>query len=278
VPKNLVELIKASGNAGIAGQSFKGNVTPTQAVSDMTGFSMSSYLLGTDGSVTGTPLLPNEWTYPSGTTFTLVQNFASYGANFYRIRRNGVAPWYPMGTIEHTLNSATWDEVNDNVTLSVTCYGDYDPATAPGISAFTPYWQGYTSPNVPAGSGAEYVEVKPAVTGGVSASGTDDRTLQLWFDPDIAQFNPTFTTASWSLRIQRRAYPAWTTINEWEIHTTSGYNNLLGTNTYVFTSYPQDNYTVGYVRYRLKTEYNGGTPGSWTNYGAVTWYDTRLGS
>jgi hypothetical protein len=278
VPKNLTELIKASGNSGIAGQTFKGNVNPTQAVSDMTGFSMTSYLLGTDGGLTGTPQPPVEITYNSGTTFTLVQSFSGYGWNFYRIRRNGTAPWYPLGTVEHTLDSVTWDEGNANVTLSVTCYGEFDAATEPGLSTFAPYWQGYISPNVPAGGGPEYVEVKPVVTGGISPSGADDRTLQFWFDPDSADFNANFTMVSSSLRISRRAYPAWTTLNEWELHATSSYDNLLGTNTYVFTSYPQDNYTVGYARYRTKAEYNGGSPGSWTNWGAVTWYDTRLGS
>lgn len=278
--KNLVELIKASGNAGVAGQTFKGNVSPTQAVSDMTGFSMSSYLLGTDGSVTGIPLLPNEWVYDSETTFTIVQNFASYGANFFRIRRDGTAPWNPLGTVQHTLNSVTWDEGNANVTLSVTCLGEFDPATAPGVSTFLAYWQGYTVPNVPPGSGAEYVVLAPVVTGGVSPSGTDDRTLQFIFDPDIAQFNSSFTTGSWPLRISRRAYPGWTTLYEWELHSTSAYTDdpPLSTNTYVFVSYPQDNYPLGYVRYRIRAQYNGGTAGAWTNFGLVSWSDTRTGA
>lgn len=272
MPKNLVELIKASGQAGTAGQSFKSQVTGASGG----GVSMTSYLLGAEGSVSGTPAPAGENSiYASGTTFTLGIGFSGYGSNFNQIRRNGTAPWSFTGSAANTINSVTWSESPGTATVSVTVYGEYDANTIQTLTNFNAWFTGYQSPNEPAGAGGESVTVTPTIAGSGSASGSDVRSIQFIYDPDTALFNPSYTSTTWSFDIYRRAYESWTTRNEWEMHTDANYNNVIGTNTYVFTSYPGDSYTVGYARHRLKAAYNGGTPGSWTNYGAVSWADPR---
>lgn len=270
MPRNLVELIKASGQAGTAGQSFKSQVTGASGG----GVSMTSYLLGSEGSVSGTPAPPGENSiYASGTTFTLGIGFSGYGSNFNQIRRNGTAPWSFTGTAANTINSVTWSESPGTATVSVTVYGVYDSNTIPTLVNFNAWFTGYQSPNEPAGSGAESVSVTPTTTGGGMASGSDVSSIQFVYDPDTALFNPSYTSTTWSFDLHRRAYESWTTRYEWRIHPDANYNNPIGTNSYSFTSYPGDNYTVGYVEYRLKAEYGGG--GAYTPYGAVLWDDPR---
>lgn len=268
---NLVELIKASGNTGTSGQSFKDHVTGASGG----GVSMTSYQLGSMGSYSGTPNPPVETTYTTPQTWNIVITFSNYGANFSQIRRNGTSPWSFIGVANQTLNSVTWDNGAGTATLNTTVEGAYDANTLPGLSSFNVWYVGYTSPTQNPNSGSVSVEVYPLTTGGGSASGWDDYNLQWIYDPDTAAFNTNATTSSFSFRINKKAYPGWTTTYEWEIHSDSNYNNVLGTNSYTFSSDEAYDADVGYIRYRIKAAYNGGTPGSWTNYGVIHWTDPR---
>lgn len=278
MPKNLVELIKASSAAGIAGQSFKTNVTGAT-----TGVSMTSYLSGSFGSFGGSfPQPENEITYSTPQNWNIDVVLSGYGANFNQIRRNNTSGWTFLGTANATINSVTWNDGTGTATLAMTFTGNYDATTYPTLTNFTAYFLGYVSPNKP-GAGAATVEVYPLASGGGAASGSDVFTLQWSYDPDIANYNPVITTpapnlgtGAQTMRIAKAAYPSWTTTYEWEIHTSSSYNNLLGSNFYQFTSYENDaNVSVGFIRYRIKAAYNGGTPGSWTNWGELLWTDPR---
>lgn len=274
--KSLTKLLKASGKPAIINSRF-GDVTPTPppAYSGMT-----SYLVGAPGSYSGVPTLPGEAAdYTTPQTFNIGVTFSGYGSNFSYIRRNGTAPWTAIGSANQVLNSVTWDDGLATATLNVTVTGNYDATTYPTLlsspNGFVCWFTGYTSPTQNPNVGYVSVTMFPQATGGGTATGTNDFTLQWTYNPDTGGFNPNQTTASHPFRIQKAAYPSWSTTYEWELHTDSNYNNLLGTNTYSFQSDVMFDADVGYVRYRIRAEYNGGTPGSWTNYGVVHWTDPR---
>lgn len=270
MPADLVELIKASGNAGTAGQSFLNHVTGATG-----GVSMTDYQLGSVNSYSGVPLTPVENTYATPQTWNIDVTFSNYGSKFNQIRRNGTTPWLFLGTANHVLNSVSWNDGTATVTLNSTVEGDYDAGTLQTLSSFSAWHTGYTAPTQNPNSGSVNVSVFPEVSGGGSPSGTTDFTLQWRYDPDTATFNSNMTTSSFSFRMNKKAYPAWTTTHEWEMHTDSNYNNVVGTNSYTFSSDENYDADVGYIRYRIKAAYNGGTPGSWSNYGVIHWTDPR---
>lgn len=270
MPKNLIELIKASNGAGSAGQSFKTNVTGASSG----GVSMVGYLVGSPGSYSGTPQTPVEFTYSTPQSWSIGVVWSGYGGTFYHIRRNGPTPWLFIGTGTVTINSVNWDDGSGTSTLNLTVEGEYDSNTIQTLTSFNAYFSGYSFPNMPAGSGAATVEVTPLVSGSSIPSGTTDGSLQWIYDPDIANYNPQQTTQAFSFRIARRAYPVWSTMYEWRIHSNSSYNSVIGTNGYSFDSYPEySNYSVGWIEYRLRAEYGGG--GAYTPWGELLWTDGR---
>lgn len=286
MPKNLIELIKASGKAGIDGQTFANDVTGAD-----TNVAMSDYLCGVPS--TFAPPDPNS-TYPSGQMFAISIQFSGYGPRYYNIRRNDAGAWQSYGTALQTLHDIGWNDATASVTLNVTVLGEYDSTTLQTLTGFNVWFVGYTYPNAPTSETWESVEVTPAISGSLTPSGATTQTLQYYFDPDSANFNPSVwapsSTTSWPVTISRRAYPGWSTRYEWEIHANNtivngSYNSLINSNGYTFTSFPGTNYgnanPVGYVQYRLRAEYNGGTPGAWTftdvynNTLMVVWTDPR---
>lgn len=269
--KSLTKLLKAAGKPAIINSRF-GDVTPTPPPAYS---SMTSYLVGTPSEYSGVPPLPNEWQHTTPQTFDIGVTFSGYGANFNYIRSNGTAPWTVLGSANQILNSVTWDDGLGKATLNVTCTGNLDAGTFPTLVGFYVWHLGYTDPTPNPNSGNVTAYVYAAATGGGTPSGFNDFTLQWTYVPDTAGFNPNQTTSSFSFRMDKAGYPSWTTSYEWQIHTDSNYNNLLGTDSYQFQSNENFSADVGYVRYRLRAAYNGGTPGSWTNYGVVSWTDPR---
>lgn len=271
MPKNLVELIKASGKAGIAGQSFANDVTDAAV-----GVAMTDYLVGAPTFFD--PPAP-ETVYTSGQTISLGITFGAQGSKYASIRPPGTQGWLDLGTAQQVITAASW--TGNTVTLSITVTGDYDDNTVQTLTGFSAWFTGYTNPNEPPSSTWEDVSVTPTVAGPTTPTGSTTKTLQYLFNPDIAEFNPSVyvpsATTSWPITITRIAHPSWTTRHEWELHGNDSYTYLLGGNGYTFASHPNTDFPnanpVGWIRYRLRAEYGGN--GQWTNYGYVTWTDPR---
>lgn len=266
--QDLIKLIQASGNAGSTGQSFANHVTGSGA-----GVGMLDYSISGSVSWTGQPLPPNEQTYNSGQTFSLVGTFSQYGSKWPLIRRNGATnpPWNVRGSVTTTINSITWNDEASTVTAGVTTFGEYDQNTVPTLNSLFFYYTQYNPPDIPPDNNEYVVRIRVDATGGGSASGYDDLTLELGYLPDTALFNPTLITPTWDIRINKRALPSWSTIHDVEGYTDNTYTTPKA------LQFLSDNNTTydAYVRYRIKAEYNGGVVGDWVNYGQVTWTDPR---
>ena len=180
-----------------------------------------------------------------------------------------------LGTILATtgsFNSVSWDDTNKTVTASVSSSGLLDPATLPVLTSYFPWFRDYAFPTEPPDSASYAVRVTAQYTSPAPASSSTDYTWQLRFLPDLGFFNPIIDTPSYDIRIYNRSYPIWTSVYESAFYDDAGYTNSVS-NT--ITSSQGDPSYTWYVQYRLRAEYNGGTPGSYTQYGAVVWSDPR---
>lgn len=266
-PLSAVGLLRASGADGVAGEEARADVTGAT-----TGRAGRDYVLGAADWYGATPQPPVELTYASGHVFTgLIAGFPSMGGAFPLIRRNGLTPWTRLGTAQSTVQSVSWDDEAKTAALQVGVLGEYDPATVPTLSAFTYWFRDFVQPAVPSDSGSYQVVVKRTFSSPGTPSGSDDLVLQLQYDPDTADFNPLVQSPGWPIRIARRALPSWDTVYEWFAYADSGYTTPVGSSV---VSDPDTTYAV-WIRYRLRAEYNGGTPGPWIEYGEVTWSDPR---
>ena len=272
MPYDLISLIQASAGSGTAGESFLNHVTGAASLVEM-----DDYTLAKDASPVwgGTPLLPVDFTYASQSVFTVTASFAGMQAKYPAIRRNGTSPWSQIGTILATtgsFNSVSWDDTNKTVTASVSSSGLLDPATLPVLTSYFPWFRDYAFPTEPPDSASYAVRVTAQYTSPAPASSSTDYTWQLRFLPDLGFFNPIIDTPSYDIRIYNRSYPIWTSVYESAFYDDAGYTNSVS-NT--ITSSQGDPSYTWYVQYRLRAEYNGGTPGSYTQYGAVVWSDPR---
>lgn len=266
MPLDAVELLRASGADGVAGEDA------FDVAGAAVGAGGRGYVLGPASWSGAVPQPPVELTYASGHVFTgMLGTFANYGGHFLNIRRNGLTPWTRLGTAQSAVQSVAWDEGAGTVSLNVQLLGEFDPATLPGITGFSYWFRDYTQPAVPPDNGDYQIVIRRATTGGGSPSGSDDLVLQHRYDPDLADFNPMLDTPAWPVRVARRAYPSWDNTYEWQAHDSAAYTNEVASS---ILSGPNTLHSV-WIRYRLRAEYNGGTPGAWTNYGEVSWSDPR---
>lgn len=266
----LRDLIKASGNAGTSGQSFRNHVTGATS-----GTAMSHYKAGLAFDVTDA-LPSTEYTYASGSSVYTRITYLSTAVKWSLIRQNGTTPWTQIGSSSTTgglrPSSVVWDDTGLTGTANYTLIGVYDPNTLQTLSYYDAWFRDYPYPNQPPDSGTYVVRAKPVATGSLTPSGSSTMTYQWQYVPDIGPFNPTYTDpTSITVAVSRIAYPAWATVHESEYYSDSGYTTLVG-NT--ISSDPETIFTW-WIRYRIKAEYNGGTPGSWNYYGSYTWYDPR---
>ena len=235
----------------------------------------SSFKLGA-ASWSGGPLPPGEQTYNDNTTFNMVGTFADMGGRFSVIRNNGTNQWSQVGSVavngSAVVNSVTWDDGAQTVTVPYTVRGAYDPNTIKTLSAFTFWFRNYTEPAEPPDNDEYQVVIRITATGSDTPSGSTAETFRLRYaNPDGGGFNPgPVHTPLMDIQVARRAYPTWATTYEWEAHDSSSYTNEIA------SSFMSDNNTTYdvWIRYRLSAEYGGN--GTWTNYGQVSWTDPRL--
>lgn len=280
---NLQELIKASnsGSGGSAGQTFRNDVAPKTA---MDGTRMQDYVLPTGTAINTWDPPDTLTTYSSGSSVSGYVTFdynSGKGTKFSYIRRD-IAGWSNNVVGSVSLNSVTWDSPTaGSVSLSMTVSGDYDTNTMQSLSAFQYWFVGYNAPSTPSGSGAAEVILSPIVSGASSPSGNTIIYPSFTYDPDVAAFNPS-ATFTWSgIRVSKQAYPSWTTMYEWGAYIDSGYTTAALTSFYSSSdgndpAFAYYTYGPVYIRYRIKAEYNGGTPGSWS-YTSTSWTDPRAG-
>lgn len=274
---NLVELIKASGNAGVAEESFRNDVT---AAGDEV--NMASYrLLGSGSGAASTASIGGFSIAPAitGNGFEVNLTFGGYGTRFRHIRNNGTSSWGGFSGSGLTHVTTSWNDGTATATLGVTAPNVYDPATSETLQfpdSFVAWFDGYVAPDRPAdGDPNGYlVRVSPRVTGGGIASGSTDYTFGPFsYNPDSAAFNPDYSSGvgTYTIRVNRLAFPPWGTAYDLEAHDSAAYTNQIDlfVLSYSFTT------AQWYIRYRVKAEYNGGIPGAWNEYGLVTWSDPR---
>jgi hypothetical protein len=232
MPLNLTELIKAAGNAGTAGQSFKSQVT---GAADTVG--VLSYKIG---GLTLAGTLPVDSTelpgaYASGYTFSAIDlTITGYGANAHQIRRPGTTGFNialtsaPSGAYIVT-NSFTEVSASD-FDLSITIYGGFSGSFS--ISAVQDF-------AIPSTWGDPWSWTYTATQG--SPSGSDTMWLDFSYDHDTANFNPTTSVQSYDFDMARRNYGAEDLQYRWFDNSTDATNNtnwyLAGTGSgYAVTS------------------------------------------
>lgn len=179
MPLNLVELLKADGKAGIAGQTFS-QVTDAGA-----GIKMSDYRISAV-SFTGQPV-SDAGTYPSPSSFNIVATFTR-GGLADNIQRNASSAWSftprtgPAFNSSITSFTANSGGASHSITLQISV-----PATGAKTVSPTVAHIG-TAP-----SGTNPWPVQWAANIGVGTGGTASLHIEAQYDPDTANFNPVLT-------------------------------------------------------------------------------------
>ena len=283
---NLINLIRAGGIREAPGQDFRiyGPGSP------VTGTKMSDYVIGAM-TVTG-PLFdilqPEFDQINSGTSFNLEASFSVIGPKFTTIRQNtpfGVlSGWYAYAQstngsttqqVQLTINSLTWGALSTPFNVTITA--PYDNASFRTVTAFQPWYRGFEWPNVPSDSATYTVDFMPLFSTPTITGAYDDTNLFIRYVPDAGGFNIEKVAGPYERRVLLRVYPAGTELYEWNYYSSASVNpNSTPDASQVASSYDTDPSTsiTLYAWYRLKLLY-GGT-GTWLNYGAVIWNDSRV--
>jgi hypothetical protein len=279
---NLVDLIKASGNAATAGQSFRTNVKP---FTNMDGKSMTSYRVTGISFYGGIPALPVEVTYNSGVVFNVTADITR-GTNAFEIQSLVQSAWdlylLPVSGTPEGMSAAfsSFSQTNSGESFSlgiqVTAPRAGTPAPSMSIQAVGAQPSEWGDP----WSGT-YV---PQVTS--TGSGTSDLYLHVDYRPDPF-FNPKLRNVNgfdqgWAFRINNRN---WTTsdllFRAWNVEAGADANNnngrLIGNGPYSWVSYGLGNTLNENIPIWWRWSIDGGS--SWSaKQGPVAPNDTRLGA
>jgi hypothetical protein len=295
---NLIELIRASGGAGISGQSFRSNVA-VPPLPD--GRAVSHYRLNSI-AFTGEPTTDISGTYPSSRLFNITATFNA-GPAFGLIQRNTSSAWTftIVGGAGASATLETWSSNGGGVSheLGLRVLGALTGtptmnhvAVSNDVGGEGPWTVTWTaSPQNLGGEGSALLEIIPT------------------YDPDLANFNPVLIydgTSSWRGNFDNRGYNAVTDFDyEWRT-ANSGGGVLISTNrSFTLTTdigwfngsenvgrvyptaweYPDSPYSGNngllpgetsqpiYLYWRVKPSSGGN--GVWQNYGPITHQDPR---
>lgn len=209
-----------------------------------------------------------EPTYGDGEVFHTTITFTE-GPLAYAIRRLGA--YVAVDPIDLPLGASVTVSNNNIIAASAGSTADLTirSAPAPGQTIFADCWfNGYTSPTQPSGSGVQVVRFFVAIN--TSVSGTYLLKWLFKYTPDPAAFNPQLLVNPMQGTFQNRAR----SLADFEYRwcSDSGYVTLVSSAS-AFTvspgTYPGDTITY-YLQYRPT-----GSTGAYTNYGAVIWNDPR---
>ena len=262
----LRELIRASGYAGVAGQSFRNNVAGAGPGAKMSDYKCNGWSFASEPAP--------EIFYSEGQGFTISVDF-SQGSRASYIKRlgnaivinPGIAPFGfdVYNKSSNVVGAASGSSVSFNV---------HAPYASGVLFDGGAWYTGFTSPAKPGDSSTADV----TFTGKVfaeSPSGTDAVSVVISYAPDIGPFNPTLTK-TFSFTMNRRAASTNLEDYDWEWYTPSnfatygydGVHYMATTSGIVIPSNPQETHTY-YLRAR---DHRGG---SWVNIGAIEFYDDR---
>jgi hypothetical protein len=265
---NLIDLIKASGNAATAGQSFRTNVKP---FTGMDGKSMTSYRTTGIAFSGAIPALPGEVSpYNSGHVFSPITADITRGGNAFEIQSLAQSAWdvyllpfsgTPVG-MSASISSLSQTNSGESFDLGIQVIAPRAGTPIAGMNV-TP-------------SGAQPSEWGDPWSGNYvptvssSASGTTDLYLHVDYRPDL-YFNPLLRNVNgfdqgWLFRMNNRN---WTTsdllFRAWYIEAGADSNNnngrLVGNGPYPWVSYGPGN------------ELNENTPiwWRWSSDGGSSW-------
>lgn len=266
---NLRNLIKASGYAGVNGQSFRNNVAGSATGAKMSEYKCPDWFFDTPGAPSTSPIGSS---YVGTQTFTIDVSFPSQASRAHYIKRIGSMIVFNP---ENANNSAGYSAsvVSQSVVAAATGSSisiSVVPPTDTGTVTFgSPWYADYTYPATPpSGSGSVPVQFKAqmsAVGGGASVVNVR---FSFTYDPDIGGFNPQLLKQYINIPFTTRASAISDFDTEW--HNNSTYTSLKDT-AFFFNISSAPMYSVSYwLRYRRK----GDT--SWINAGEAAWSDSRL--
>lgn len=264
--RTLKDLIKASGNTGVSGQSFRVHVTGAVTGAKMTDWNISASSYSGHPTELGGPLSGGAY---NDATVLSVTNTITRGSRAHNIQRNLLSDYIPVttsggGSVLLSAFSSGGTPTGATHAFSATLRGDTVTPT-PVYSA--------TGVNAP-GSDPNPVLFSISITNGGTAA--TSQTVNINYAPDGGPYNPTILT-TWSYSIMPRTWATTDFDVEWHSNTT--YTGLLST-LYEYQAstvppYPTNpnglapNETAtAYLRYRRT-----GTSGAWTNIGAVSYYN-----
>src|SRR5690348_9138175 len=225
MPRDLLNLIKASGYAGTSGQSFRNNVTGAASGAKMSDYNLYAWVFG--GTQPSTS--PLGASYVGTTDFAMTFDFTQNSRANY-IKRIGAAltidadiPGNPGGYSASIVAQNVVAAVSGS-SVTVRVVPPLGSAPSGAIVLAQPWFTSYTYPNQPpSGSGSQPVKMGVAVSSG--GGGTEVRNIHftLSYAPDIGPYNPTISQAYVNIPFTTRA----DTLDdfEYEWHTTSAYSD-----------------------------------------------------
>lgn len=282
--RDLIQLIKCSGYAGATGQSFRNNVLGAAS-----GAKMTDYIIAGWAGWSSSPASQGSPgpTFNSGQVFDLSTTISG-GSRISYITKTGsglvvatnlVKPDAAAVVVQSSsVTNTPGVNVAPTISASVAITSGYNAGAAPSMSASARYYYGGTDQGSPPASGYCQAHFAAVITGGngISDGGYDDISFSLVLDPNAGTgaFNDVLSEP-FTMRMQHRGYnPADFTV-EW--HGNSSYTNYLSgapdyyadEATFAPSSPPNGGYTL-WFRYKA--------PGitTWTNYGPVTFTDSRI--
>jgi hypothetical protein len=275
--RDLKELIKCSNYAATSGQSFKNNVAGA-----VSGAKMTDYIV-TGWNWTGGPAGADVFRQDTGHIYSMVGTFLG-GSRISNIIRQGSGL---LAISSVTINAGGSVTLNsNNVTSSATASADveiiapYNPGATVSMSADAKYYYSGSDQASPPSSGYCQAHFAAVVTGGGASpdGGYDNVSFYLSMSNVNAytgNFNdnpaPLYCVAATN---HRGISPSDFTV-EW--HLDSAYTSLQSGNPNYFVDesviWPSAPDPSGYTLY---LRYKGPGVSTWTNYGAVTFIDSRI--
>lgn len=259
MPKNLVQLVKASGGAGVATENFRDDVTGAGDGIGMLDYVISAWAFGNEPAP--------ESSYNSGQVFAETVSFTQ-AVQAHNIKRTGDVV-VVSGTGGNPAGSSV--SVASNIVsadtgsgINVTVVSGINPS---GITVGGDAWfDGLTEPDEPAGEDPEAIRFKAQVNGG-AGSGSQTVQWSLQYNPDDGPFNDTLTRNQQATMNNRDAV-----IGDYEVewHANSSYTSLHSNAAeFIWNQTTFDEDKTFWLRWRRAGEV------SWTNFGAVDFVDPR---
>lgn len=259
MPRDLLSLIKASGYAGVSGQSFRNNVAGATS-----GAKMSDYNL--DGwTFIGAPNTVDQ--YGDGAVFDITISFiqSSRASNIKRLGNTIVAtPGTQPEGFDIISSSSNVVAAADGSTVHV----EVSAPTNGSITYSSHVWYSNYADGVypPNDGSSQDVTFEGKVISG-PPTGTDEVSLHLSYTPDIGGFNPGIT-AEFPFTMIRRSHSVNLDDYDWEWYSDSAYTNYVASGSIIVPM------TAGQtVAYYLRASEKG--KNIWNNVGMVSFTDNR---